>query len=346
MTIRELYDTSSLFDFWPNHRYLFLSSKWKRGISDKGKFLSLGGFDFNKYKKHFNMVLNYVGEEGAKDEFDDEVKGHFTTVNNLCDNDLYELNDTLLRQREHLITTIIQEYGENEVVSTDQLVEIQNNYKKKLLNGKYDTDTLGIKIYGHKYFVPDLAVYSYILSTLYRKGVTKFGDFIDISSISLWNTNLSLIILEKLMKSDRGIAFLSNDSLLVNKTVKDKREVDLLFLDVHLDIKNVCYNLENDSLAIVHEIKNKEKLIKDFGYFVDRLTSIHDITTCFDDKVGKHFSKLGSFGRLLSYPGFYALSKAEEFLELFLTSSEVKSFSAITDEMLSKEKIHINVYLL
>lgn len=339
MTVNELYDIASLFDFWTNKRALFTVPRKETGILGRNLFVSLGGLDFLRYKTLLKQSFNYTSTLARDKKIPYNLDARCTTLANLSDNGLFELHNILLKQRENLVSSTLDKFGNEEVKSLDDLIHYHQMVIKAINEDPALKKELDIDIFGHRYFLPDLALYSYLVYMLDDKGIKKLGGYVDISSLTAWNQDLSWVFLKTLLSSDHRLALCTRGNLLVNTRVKEEREIDMLVFDQYIDVTEKCVNLDEMKVTMRHKVENYSQLFTDFSALLDRILSFEEIKKAMaTDILGDKFNALGSLGTQLPYPMLYALHQFFIFLDLL---TEKNSISNILDiaEMENKDII-------
>lgn len=339
MTVKELYDTASLFDFWTNKRVLFTVPRKETGILGRNLFVSLGGLDFLRYKTLLKQSFNYASALARDKKIPYNLDARCTTLSNLSDNDLFELHNILLLQRENLISLTLEKFGNEEVKSFDDLTRYHQMVVKATNADPVLQKKLDIDIFGHRYFLPDLALYSYLVYMLNDKGIKRLGGYVDISSLTAWNKDLSWVFLKVLLNSEHRLALCTRGNLLVNTRVKEEREIDMLIFDQYIDVKEKCVNLDEMKVTMRHKVENYSQLFTDFSALLDRILGFEEVKkTMKTDILGDKFKALGSLGTQLPYPKLYALHQFFILLDLLTEKSSISNILDIA-EMENKDII-------
>lgn len=324
MTIKELYDTASLFDFWSNNPALFTSLEINRGILGRNLFVSLGGIEFSRYKSLLCQSFNYVSSLARDKKIPYQLDAKCSKLSNISDNDLFILHKTFLKQREYLVSLILEKFGDKEIGSLNELVSYHNEIIGIINSDSSLKDKLDINVYGHRFFLPDLALYSYLIYTLSDKGIKRIGGYVDITSLTAWNEDLSWIFLKALLNSKRKLSIYTNGTFLVNTPVKEERNIDMLIIDQTLNIAQKSVNLDEMKVTMKHRVNDYPSLFNDYSEMLDRIIGFAGMQTLLSTNLlGEKFKALGSLGTQLPYPMLYALHQFFNFLDLLTEENNI-----------------------
>lgn len=345
MKVNEIYDQASLFDFWSNNKALFTGLEKNKGILGRDSFVSLGGLNFSRYKALLCQSFNYTSSLASDKKIPYQLDAKCTKLFNISDNDLFDLHNTFIRQREYLISMTLDRFGEREVKSIDELINYHNEVIRIINSDSSLKDELDINVFGHRFFLPDLALYTYLVYNLDDKGIKKFGGYVDISSLTAWNQDLSWIFLKTLLNSNHKLAIYTNGTFLVNKQVKEERNIDMLIIDQYLSIAKKCVNLDEMKVTIKHRIKDYQTLYTDFSDMLDRIVSLENMKYLLStDILGEQFKALGLLGQCLPYPKLYALHQFFNFLDLLIGEDNISDVLDIST--IEGKDIILNSYIL